>query len=106
MNPEMEGTSQKFDWQLRLYLRGNTPLSAAALENLREITRQHLDGKCDLEVIDITQEIERAAADDIVAVPTLIRLSPHPARRIVGDLTRRERVLRALEILPQGGQIG
>ena len=93
--------SQQFQWQLRLYLRGRTPLGDASLENLREIARRYLNGNCRLEIIDISHDVERATADDIVAVPTLIRVSPQPSRRIVGDLTRTERVLQALEILPE-----
>ena len=87
-----------FDWQLRLYLRGNTPLSAAAVKNLQEITREHLRDNCELEIIDISENIDLAVKDDIVAVPTLVRLSPQPLRRIVGDLTRRDQVLRALDL--------
>ena len=88
----------KFPWHLRLYVRGGTASGFAAVENLRVIVREHLDGSCHFEVIDISKDSRRAGEDDIVAVPTLIRLSPQPPRRIVGDLTRTERVLQALEI--------
>lgn len=93
------------DWHLRLYLRGTNPLSQAAIENLREITREHLEDACLLEIIDIGDNIEQAVKDDIVAVPTLVRVSPQPLRRIIGDLTRRDQVLRALNLpLPGRGR--
>ena len=89
---------QGMRWRLRLYVRGNTPLTQAAVANLEALIREHLAGVCTLEVLDISSDLERAAADDIVAVPTLLRLSPGPMRRIVGDLTQTERVLQALEV--------
>lgn len=94
----MESTTAKTEWRLRLYVRDNGPLSVAAIENLQSLIHQHLKDRCHLEIIDISRNLQRAAEDDIVAVPTLLRLSPGPVRRLVGDFTRTDRVLMGLEI--------
>jgi circadian clock protein KaiB len=87
-------------YRLRLIVAGSTPRSRLAIENLRRLCRDSLGGPSDVEIIDIYQQPERAKDYDICAAPTLVRLLPLPVRRIVGDLSRRERVLRALDIRP------
>lgn len=85
---------------LRLYVTGSTPRSLRAIENLREVLETELAHRYELQVIDIYQQPEAAAEHQIIAAPTLIKLLPEPVRRIIGDLSDRERVLRGLDIEP------
>jgi circadian clock protein KaiB len=88
------------EYTLRLYITGMTPRSARAIANLREICETHLKGRYQLEVIDIYQQPEKARDGQVLATPTLIKLLPQPLRRIVGDLSRKERILLGLDLLP------
>ena len=88
---------------LRLYVTGSTPRSARAVENLRRLCEERLAGRYVLEVVDIYQRPEAAREAQLVAAPTLVRLLPEPLRRLVGDLSDRDRVLRGLDLLPAGG---
>ena len=85
---------------LRLYVTGKTPNSLRAIANLKEVCEEHLPGQYDLQVIDIYQQPELAQGDQIVAVPTLIKKLPAPLRRLIGDLSDRERVVVRLDLLP------
>lgn len=85
---------------LRLYVTGLTPRSSRAIENLRAICKSHLEGRYELEVIDVRQQPELARNAQIVAVPTLIKQLPAPLRRVVGDLSDTERVLVQLDLVP------
>lgn len=85
-------------WELRLYIAGQTPKSVTALANLQRICAEHLAGRYRIEVIDLTKTPQLAAGDQIVAVPTLLRKLPAPARRIIGDLSNTERVLVGLDV--------
>ena len=82
-------------YRLRLFVAGNTTLSRRAIENLRLFCAAHL-ANFDLEVVDIYQQPELASRDQVVAAPTLLRLTPLPQRRIVGDLSQASRVRRGL----------
>ena len=84
--------------KLRLYVAGQTPKSMAALSNLKKICAQHLDGKYDLEVIDLIKNPQLAQGDQILAIPTLVRNLPVPIRKIIGDLSNVDRVLVGLDI--------
>jgi len=85
---------------LRLYVAGTTPRSARAIANIKEICEEHLKGLYNLQVIDLYQQPVLAKGDQIIAVPTLIRKLPLPLRRIIGDLSNRERVLIGLDLKP------
>jgi len=85
-------------YRLRLYVAGQTPRSMQALSNLKRICEEHLSGKCQIEVIDLLQKPQLAAGDQILAIPTLVRAIPKPARKIIGDLSNTERVLVGLEL--------
>lgn len=87
-------------WELRLYVAGNTPKSAAALANLKRYCEQHLEGRYVLEVIDLLKQPQLAAGDQILAIPTLVRKVPVPIRKIIGDLSNEEKVLVGLNIKP------
>jgi circadian clock protein KaiB len=86
---------------LRLYVAGGTATSMRAVANLRAICKDYVTGKCHLEVIDIYQHPESLRRDQIVAVPTLVKVHPLPVRRIVGDLSDVARVLAGLNIQPK-----
>lgn len=86
---------------LRLFIAGSSPSSAQAVDRLHLICQQHLEGRYDLEIVDVHQQPERASADDIFAIPTLLRELPAPLRRIIGDLSDEGRVLIALGIGPK-----
>jgi len=85
---------------LRLYIAGQTPRSVAAFANLKRICEEHLAGRYRIEVIDLVQNPQLAAGDQILAVPTLVRRLPEPVRRIIGDLSNAERVLVGLDVRP------
>jgi circadian clock protein KaiB len=83
---------------LRLYVTGATSRSRRAIVNINAICHEHLQGKYDLEVIDIHQKPTLAKDEQIVAAPTLIKQLPLPLRRIIGDLSDRESVLLGLDL--------
>jgi circadian clock protein KaiB len=87
-------------YELRLYVAGQTPRSLQALSNLKRICEEHLAGRYRVEVIDLLQKPQLAAGDQILAIPTLVRSIPKPARRIIGDLSNTERVLVGLDVKP------
>jgi circadian clock protein KaiB len=88
-------------WDLRLYVAGQTPRSVAALANLKRICEEHLTGKYRVEVVDLMTNPALARADQILAIPTLVRKLPAPARKIIGDLSQTERVLLGLDFRPR-----
>ena len=101
--PDQEGRDDakslpKEHYNLRLYIAGQTAKSAAAIANLRRLCDIHLVGCHSVEVIDLSQDPSRAAADQIVALPTLIRRLPPPIKRIIGSLADIDKVLLGLEI--------
>jgi circadian clock protein KaiB len=99
MSDEAEGQGSK-EWQLRLYVAGTTDRSTAALANLRRICDELLAGRYEIEVIDLLERPQLAKGEQIVAIPTLVRKLPEPVRKIIGDLSDRERVLIGLDLRP------
>jgi circadian clock protein KaiB len=91
---------------LRLYVTGMTPRSARAVTNLRTICDEYLEGQYELEVIDIYQQPVLTKGEQIIAAPTLIKKLPLPMRRIIGDMSNRERVLLGLDLVPSLGELG
>jgi circadian clock protein KaiB len=89
------------EWILRLYVAGQTARAAAALANLEGICEKHLAGRYRIEVIDLVTHPQLARADQIVALPTLVRRLPPPVKKIIGDLSSEENVLVGLDILPR-----
>lgn len=87
-------------WELRLYVAGQTPKSMAAFANLKKICEEHMPGRYRIEVIDLIEQPQLAAGDQIVAIPTLVRKLPEPLRRVVGDLSNTERALVGLQLRP------
>lgn len=85
-------------WNLRLYVAGTTPKSVAAVSNLRRFCEEHLAGRYRIEVIDLLENPKLARGDQIVAIPTLVRKLPAPMRKIIGDLSDRERVIVGMDL--------
>jgi len=83
---------------LRLYIAGATAESSLAVENLRAICDDYLSGRYELAVVDVFQQPALATDEQIIAVPTLIKTLPEPIRRIVGDLSNKQRVLFGLDL--------
>lgn len=83
---------------LRLYVTGQTPRSLTAIENIQRICHEHLQGRYELEVIDIYQQSALAKGDQIVAAPTLLKKLPLPLRQLIGDMSDTERVLMGLDL--------
>ena len=90
--------SRQETFVLRLYVSGSTSKSALAIENIKRVCEQHLNNRYDLEVIDIYQQPNLARDEQIVAVPTLIKRSPLPVRRLIGDLSNLQKVLLGLDL--------
>jgi circadian clock protein KaiB len=88
-------------WLLRLYVAGQTPRSITAISNLKNICDEHLAGRYEIEVIDLLEHPHLASEEQIVAIPTLLRLLPAPMRKLIGDLSNREKTLMGLDLLPK-----
>lgn len=88
------------DYNLRLYVAGQTPKSVAAIANLKKLCERHLAGRYNVQVIDLMKDPALAQRDQIVAIPTLIRQLPEPMKRVIGDLSNSDRVLVGLDIEP------
>jgi len=84
---------------LRLYIAGNNFRSQTAVENVKKICEEYLPGRYELEVIDIYQDHSKNVVDLVLAAPTLIKNLPLPLRKIVGDMTRKEKVLIGLDLV-------
>ena len=83
---------------LRLYIAGASPTSMRAIVNARKLCEAHLHGRYELEVIDLLQQPARAAGEQIIVTPTLVKREPLPPRRFIGDLSETESVLRGLDL--------
>jgi circadian clock protein KaiB len=83
---------------LRLYITGSTPASTRAISNIRKICEEHMDGRYDLEVVDISQNPSLAKGEQIIAAPTLIKKLPLPLRRFIGDMSQTDRILLGLDL--------
>lgn len=97
---EASGAPPEERYLLRLYVTGMTTRSARAVRNLQSICDEYLEGRYDLEVIDIYQQPALTKGEQIIAAPTLVKKLPLPMRRIIGDMSNRERVLFGLDIVP------
>jgi len=87
-------------WSLRLYIAGQTPRSLQALANLTAICDEHLASCHQIEIVDLVEHPSLARIDEILAIPTLVRLLPQPVRKVIGDLSNTERVLVGLQVPP------
>jgi circadian clock protein KaiB len=87
-------------YKLRLFVTGSTPRSARAIENMRKICEANLNGRYDLEVVDVYEHPEATRELQVIATPTLVKILPEPLRRIIGDLSNTEKVLAGLNLMP------
>ena len=90
--------TDKGNYVLRLYVSGMSPNSLRAVENVRKICAEHLEGRYQLEIIDIYQQPFFAKEGQIVATPTLVKELPEPLRKFIGDMSQTERILVGLDI--------
>jgi len=92
-------SSSRKTYVLKLYVAGNTPNSARAIKMLKDILEKEFNGVYALKVIDVLKNPQLAEEDKISATPTLARILPPPLRKIIGDLSDREKVLIGLDLL-------
>ncbi|HSU96636.1 MAG TPA: circadian clock protein KaiB [Gemmatimonadaceae bacterium] len=85
---------------LKLYVTGKTPNTERAINNLRRICAEELQGQYEMQIIDVLENPQMAEDDKILATPTLIKRLPPPLRRVIGDLSDKHKVLLGLEVLP------
>jgi circadian clock protein KaiB len=83
---------------LRLYITGFSPRSARAISNIRKICEEHLEGRYDLEVVNIAEQPAQAQSEQILAAPTLIKKWPLPTRRFIGDMSQSDRIMLGLDL--------
>ena len=99
--PREKSLKPSKEWELRLYVAGQTPKCVKAFANLKKICEDHMAGEYHIEVIDLLKNPQLASGDQILAIPTLVRKLPEPIRKIIGDLSNTERVLVGLDIREQ-----
>ena len=85
-------------WDLRLYVAGPNSKSIAAFRNLEQLCEDHLAGRYRIEVVDLMKTPQLAKGDQILALPALVRQLPMPIRKVVGDLSDKERVIVGLDL--------
>lgn len=92
------GQDDENDYVVQLYIAGHSLRSIQAIASVRSICEKYLSGRYELQIIDIYQQTKLAEHENVVVVPTLIKIRPLPPRRLVGDLTDEEKVLSVLEL--------
>jgi circadian clock protein KaiB len=99
LTPKTKKQTKKVKLELILYIAGQTPRSIIALNNLKKICEENFSGVYMLKIIDLIKHPEMAKENQIIAIPTLIRIHPKPIKKAIGDLSDKERVLAGLDIL-------
>lgn len=97
--------SPEDEFELVLYVAGQTPRSSVARVNLQRVCDAYLTGRFRVEVIDLVEQPSRAFSDGIIAIPTLVRKHPAPVRKIIGDLSDTQHVVRGLELTGADGDV-
>ena len=90
-------------WELWLYIANGTASSMLAQDNLRNFCHEFLPQRCDIRIVDVVKSPEAASLNDIVAIPTLVRTRPVPKKTLIGTLSNKPAVLKALSIVPTIG---
>jgi circadian clock protein KaiB len=98
--PPAQGDIRLPKFALKLYITGTNSRTEQAVANLRRICENELKGQYTLEIIDVLENPEAAEKDRVLATPTLIKQLPPPLRRVIGDLSDKEKVLFGLEVRP------
>jgi circadian clock protein KaiB len=93
-------SSAAVEWDLRLYVAGQSRKSLTALTNLKRLCEEHLSGRYHIEVIDLLETPQLASGDQILAIPTLVRKLPAPMKKLIGDFSNEERALVGLDLRP------
>jgi circadian clock protein KaiB len=109
----MKATTLKFEentiessrdyYRLRLFVTGSTPNSVRAIANIKKICEEYLNGRYELDVVDLYEKPNLAKGEQIMAAPTLIKKHPLPLRRVIGNMSNTERVLFGLDLKPKSG---
>lgn len=99
---QSEKLQARKEYVLRLYITGATPNSVRAIENLKEICDAYLNENYELEIIDVYQQPSVAKEEQLIALPLLIKKQPYPERRLIGDLSDTNKVLKGLGIISNG----
>ena len=99
-----DSTDTGEQWDLCLYVTDQSPKCLRAIENLRRACEQDLAGRYTIEIVDLLENPRRAADDQILAVPTVVRRFPEPIRKLVGDLSDGDRLLVSLQLRPPSSQ--
>ena len=99
--PRPETEAPLSSYLLKLYVTGKTPRTEKAIANLRRICEEDLHGQYELQIIDVLQNPQLAEDEKILATPTLIKRLPPPLRRVIGDLSDRDKVLLGLDVWPE-----
>jgi len=87
-------------WDLKLYIAGQTPKSLTAFSNLKRFCEENVPGKYHIEEIDLAKNPKLARTDQILAIPTLVRKLPAPMRKIIGDLSDKQKILLGFDLKP------
>src|SRR5580693_4424418 len=101
---DWSGAEHDEQWDLCVYVTENSTKSQHAIANLQRACEEHLAGRYQIEVVDVLKNPRRAAADQILAAPTVVRRLPAPIRKLVGDLSDSDRLLIGLELRSVGSQ--
>ena len=96
--PESEDLPEEHTYRLRLFVTGASPNSTRAIINLKQICEAHIKDNYEMEIVDVHQQPLLAQSEQIVALPLLIKLSPGPQRRLIGDMSDTKKVLRGLDL--------
>lgn len=97
----IEGSATDKKFVLKLFVSGATARSSRAVENIRNFCEEHLQGRYELEIVDIYQQPELLEKDQVIAAPTLIKELPPPIRKLIGDMSDVDRILIGLNIKPK-----
>jgi circadian clock protein KaiB len=104
MMTKAQNTPAEKEWELKIYVAGETDRSKTAIKNLQKVCEEYLKGRYHIEVIDLVKNPQLAEKEQIFAVPTVVRKLPEPLKKLIGDLSATEKVLVGLDIRPKKKQ--
>jgi circadian clock protein KaiB len=96
---EKQHEQEVTEYILRLFITGATPNSIRALTNIKQICEEHLKGRYSLEIIDVYKQLDLAEKEQLIALPLLIKKKPLPEKRMIGDLSDSQKVLKGLGLI-------
>lgn len=100
VKPRSTAAKRPMEWELRLYVAGQSPQSLAAFTNLKALCEAHVSGRYRIEIVDLLKTPQLSREDQIVAVPTVVRKLPPPMKKVIGNLSNIERALVGLQLRP------